>query len=692
MRYRSFCRLWGPVHPRRILAVALVVWLAPSQNVPTAFGAGYNWTQFNGDARHSGNNTLESSITASTVPNLRSLFDASLPATADGAPAYLSAVSTATGTRDLVFVTTKAGHIRALDAHSGALIWSHQYGPGSCTINNGSSPCYTTSSPAIDPTLQYVYTYGLDGYVHKLAVGTGNETTGSGWPALATTKGFNEKGSSALSVATTPGGAGYLYVTNGGYPGDNGDYQGHLTAIDLATGAQHVFNALCSDQVDVHFVETPGTPDCSYTQSAVWARPGAVYDDATNRVYIATGNGDYNPSVHDWGDSVLALNPDGTGAGGTPLDSYTPPEYASLQASDTDLGSTAPAILPASAIPAASTYKHLAVQGGKDGYLRLLNLDNLSGQSGPGHTGGAIQKIAMPSAVFSEILSQPATWVNPADQSIWVFVTNNQGIAAFSLSVASGGVPSLQARWSTSMAYRDSLGSSPLVANGVLFDARNNLVEALNPTTGQQLWHDGTIGGIHWESPVVANGVLYITDESATLHAYSLLPPTIQAAAGWNMVGGNPPTLWTDSTVKWAFNASVPAWYHPTGGEAAGTGIWEYVSTPGARSVTVQACAGAVTVAAVAHRWNLLGNPCGADVALPSTALAYWWDPNTTAYVPVTGIRPGAAAWVKPAGSTVTLTPTTTHAPALRRQAATGRSWHRAAGRPPRPPALPPAP
>jgi len=58
------------------------------------------------------------------------------------------------------------------------------------------------------------------------------------------------------------------------------------------------------------------------------------------------------------------------------------------------LGSTAPAILPT---PANSVVRHLAVQGGKDALLRLINLDNLSGQGAPGHTDGEIsQPIGVP--------------------------------------------------------------------------------------------------------------------------------------------------------------------------------------------------------------------------------------------------------------------------------------------------------
>lgn len=650
-------------HGRYRLLSMLVALVALLQNAQIALGAGYDWTQFDGNAQHSGNNTQETAIGTADVNSLALLFTVSLPATVDGAPAYLSGVGTATGTRDLLYVTTKDGRILALDAHSGTQIWAHQYGPGACTINNGSSPCYTTSSPAIDPSRQFVYSYGLDGCVHQYQVGSGTETLTSGtgtcktngWPELATTKGFDEKGSSALSVATARSGTSYLYVANGGYPGDNGDYQGHLTTINLATGTQHIFNTLCSNQVDVHFVETPGTPDCGQVQSAVWARAGAIYNPDTDRLYIATGNGTYSPAGHDWGDSVLALNPDGTGNNGTPLDSYTPTNYATLQSTDQDLGSTAPAILP---VPATSRYPHLAVQGGKDARLRLINLDNLSGQGGPGHTGGEIgSPIGVPQG--NEVLTQPAVWVNPADNSTWVFVANDSGMSGLKLTIDSSGNPGLSPQWT-----RTEAGTSPLVANGILYYVRkvNDAVLALSPTNGNMvLWQSPSIGGIHWQSPIVADGAVYVTDNNARLYAYSIptstpTTVTVQAGAGWNMVGGSPLTLWADSQVNWSFNASTPAWYHPTGGEASGTGAWEYVPASGPRTVTVVTCPTSVAVSVVAHRWNLIGNPCSRSVTLPGTARAYWWDPTVSRYAPVSSINPGAAAWIKPDGNTVTLT------------------------------------
>ncbi|MBN9391574.1 MAG: fibronectin type III domain-containing protein [Chloroflexi bacterium] len=506
----------------------------------------YDWPQFDGNPQRSGNNTQETTLTSANVSGLVKLFQVNLGATADGAPAFLENVSTTGGTKNLVFLTTTDGHILARDALTGASVWSKQNPPGSCKINNGSNTCYTTSSPVVDPNRLYVYSYGLDGKVHKYQVGDGTEISTGGWPELITNKAFDEKGSSSLSLATA-GGISYLYMVTSGYPGDNGDYQGHVVAINLSNGTQKVFNSLCSNQA-VHFLETPGTPDCAEKQSGIWARAGVVYDAQTNRIYMVTGNAKFDPAHHHWGDTVFALNPDGSGNGaGNPVDTYTPTNYQALQGGDIDLGSTNVAILP---VPAGSTIQNLGVVSGKDGKLRLLNLSNLSSQGGTGHTGGEVNSIIdtpqnlRSGAGYGGVLTQPAVWTNPSDNSTWVFVANFNGISGLKLGLNGSNVPVLNPVWQTANA-----GTSPVIANGVLYYMNNNIVRALNPLTGATLWSSNVIGGVHWQSPIVANGILYLSDNSSQLFAFGLnipLPPSNLAATTFSSTQLN--LTWTDNS------------------------------------------------------------------------------------------------------------------------------------------------
>ncbi len=488
-------------------------------------GCNVAWLQFDGGPDHPGNNGLEGSINQSNVSTLVQAWQATLPHYADGAPMVAFGVSTPSGSRDLVYVTTTAGDLVALDLHTGAKVWSVSFGGGSCKINNTGPACYTTSSPVVDQTGGFVYTYGLDGRVHKVAMGTGVQNTSAPWPVVATRKAFDEKGSSALASATAANGHTYLYAANSGYPGDGGDYQGHITTIDLATGASKVFNTLCSNQT-VHFVEQPASPDCPDIQSGVWARPGVTYSSKTDLIYFATGNATYDPTSHDWGGSVLAIHADGTGVNGGPVDSWTPTNYAYLNSSDVDVGSTLPALvtLPTGAkAPDGTALTQVGIQGGKDGMLRLINPANLSGHSGPGHTGGEWDTTDGPGW---EILTTPAIWTD-SSKTIWVEVGSEFNLAGYTITLnPTTGVPQLNPQWNNS-----GEATSPLVAGGVLYAAGGNNLNAYDPTTGTLLWSAG-VGSIHWQSPVVDDGTVLLEDGSGHLTAWTLpTTPTSSPAA-----------------------------------------------------------------------------------------------------------------------------------------------------------------
>lgn len=513
---------------RRLLSVIALFCVAFVATSATA----YDWLQFNGSSAHSGNNTSETTISAANVATLTQLFQVSLPNVADGAPVLLQGVTTPAGVQDLLFVNTTDGWIVALNAQTGMTVWGQQL--------TGASP-FMTTSPAIDPNGLYVYSYGLDGYAHKFPVGTGIEVKTGGWPVQTTLKPTVEKASAPLATATVSG-TSYLYVVHGGYPGDGGSYQGHLSSINLGTAAANVFNAMCSNQ---SVLITSG--GCVGHGSAIWGRPGAVYDAGAGKIYVATGNatdgggppgcgnpgqGTWNGSTM-WSESLLALNPSGTGgASGKPLDSYTPTDVNCLDQSDTDIGSTAVAILP---VPANSNVQHLGVLGGKDSVLRLLDLDNLSDSAtpGPGHQGGEI--FVLPGGIpqGGELLSQPCIWVNPADGSTWVFIGNGGGLSGLQLAVDGGGNPSLVTQWQRGAQSADT---SPLIANNVLYFHGNvsgsNVLTAYTPTTGSPLWSVTIGNGVHWQSPVVANGVVYVEDGGGNLNAFAVVntAPAITSA------------------------------------------------------------------------------------------------------------------------------------------------------------------
>jgi hypothetical protein len=169
-----------------------------------------------------------------------------------------------------------------------------------------------------------------------------------------------------------------------------------------------------------------------------------------------------------------------------------------------------------------SKLTQLAVQGGKDAKLRLLNLANLSGQGMPGKTNGEVQVMGLPQG--GEILTQPAVWSNPADGAVWVFIANGHGISGLKLAVDAAGNPSMaapaagpNASWS-----KNTAGTSPVLANGVLYYLAGAKVNALNPTTGAVLWTSSSVGGSHWQSPIVINARIYVLGSNSTLSLFKL--------------------------------------------------------------------------------------------------------------------------------------------------------------------------
>jgi len=455
------------------------------------------WPGFDVDAARSGVNPDEQTLTSATVRGLHRLWSVTLPAVADSTPVLMTNLRLPDGTqRDVLYLTTKPGSLVALDAATGAELW----------VANTHGPRYTTSSPLADAARGVVYSYGLDGKVHQYNAATGQEIRGGGWPVLITTMPATEKESSSLNAAN-----GYLYVTTAGYPGDAPPYQGHVVAINMTTGASHVFNSLCSDRAHVL---APG--ECPDNTSGIWSRAGVVVDPVTGSLFATTGNGSYNANQggHDWGDSVLELSADASRV----IDSYTPTNFQALDDGDTDLGSTSPALLP---FIVKSQTPYLAVQVGKDGILRLLDRQNLSGQGGPGHVGGELQTINAPGGCG--VFGQPAVWTDPASGAIWLFVTNGCGSGGYQVVTASDGTTTLEQKWGIRQG-----ATSPVVAGGMLFAAAGGKLFALDPRTGQQLWTSaspsagGSIGGIHWESPIVVGGRLYCSDENGRLISYGL--------------------------------------------------------------------------------------------------------------------------------------------------------------------------
>jgi outer membrane protein assembly factor BamB len=440
-------------------------------------------------ATSAGRSADNASLSTATVGRLHLRWRVQLNDVSDSVPIFVKS-----GARSMLFLTTRNGTSYGIDAHSGTVVWKFvTHGPG-----------ITTSVPAADIDGTIVYVPGVDGCVHKLDAKTGAQLKSDGFPVRITRIPDSEKDASRLTI-----GNGYLYAVTSGYFGDAPPFVGHLVAIRLRDGSVHVFNALCAQDRAL-----PTATSCSQSGSGIWSRAGAVVDPDPamhGAVFVATGNGDFNANRggHDYGDSVLAIAADGSHL----LDSYTPSTYAELDSGDVDLGSTAPVMLPPQ--PHSRT-PLMAVQGGKDAILRLLDRKHLGG------VGGELQTVDTGNRIFSA----PTVWQDDHART-WIYVGVPDGVQAYRLETDGGGKSRLVLAW-TAHAGQTEEGTSAAIAGNVVFSAMDRALYAFDARTGRELWNSaqasagGTIGVTHWESPLVAGNWVYCSDEDGRLSAYSL--------------------------------------------------------------------------------------------------------------------------------------------------------------------------
>jgi hypothetical protein len=443
-----------------------------------AAAATRDWTRFGYDAART--SAAPRGIAPGDVARLHERR-VSLPGTVDASPLYLAGVRVKGARRDVLVVTTTYGRTLALTASSGRVLWRFQ--PRSYGALAG-TPQFTTATPAADR--RFVYAASPDGRIHKLRLSDGREARGGRWPVAVTKDAGHEKIASSLNLSGR-----HVLVTTGGYIGDAPPYQGKVVSIDRGSGrVTSVFNSLCAGR---RRIIRPST--CGASDSAIWGRAGAVVNPANHHVLTTTSNGPFDGRGN-WGDSVLELSP---GAGRL-LRHYTPRDQARLERADIDLGSTSPALLRD---PRSGRPRYL-LQGGKDGLLRLLALDgSLHGVRGAAgrRLGGERQLVRAPgdTDVFTAIAVLHRRGLTEA------FVATNAGTAAYRLR---GG--RLHRLWSNA-----TPGTSPVLAGRVLwvYDPRGGLV-AYRPQSGRTIHRFDAPPG-HWNSPIVADGCVYLPGGNA---------------------------------------------------------------------------------------------------------------------------------------------------------------------------------
>jgi outer membrane protein assembly factor BamB len=338
------------------------------------------------DNHRTGWNRHEAVLTPSNVnaASFGLLQIVTLDAQVDGQPLVVPGVIITAGgfpgTHDVVYVATENNTIYAIDAESGTVLLSPNFGPpvSSPTICGVSPAIGIHSTPVIDlsSSTMYVLIYT-------------NDLTGPAYRLHAL-----DLGSLSDKVVPQLVAASHL-LTDGTTLAFNALYQRQRPALLLANGNVYsAFGAFCDGQANFargwlmgwttgtltplttgELIDMQAASPDNYFLSSIWmSGAGPAADDFGNLLFV-TGNSQYltYDGVTNIQESVVKVSSTLSSV----TDLFTPADQDSLDLSDNDFGSGGVMILP----DQPGVMRHLAVAAGKEGSMFLMNEDNLGGHS-----------------------------------------------------------------------------------------------------------------------------------------------------------------------------------------------------------------------------------------------------------------------------------------------------------------------
>jgi outer membrane protein assembly factor BamB len=399
-----------------------------------------DWTMYHRDAQRSGY--------LATFPDPGHLNHA-WSATLDGA-VYGEPLSV----NGHVIVATEGDSLYALDARTGNPLWRTNVGtpvPQRTLPCGNIDPLGITGTPVYDPATGLVFAVAeVSGPSHVL-VGVDVQTGQVKWRRVIDPPGIHvathqQRGALALDQNR-------VYITFGGLNGDCGQYQGWV--IGAPTSGQ---GALVTFEVPTE------------REGGIWAPSGPSVDGAGN-LYVSVGNGAATGGTWDKTDAVLRLSP-----ALQLLDAFAPTSWPQDNASDADLGSMGPVLLP----------NGWLLADGKSGQTYLLQQNALGGVGGEQLQQNTNCRAFGGAAVVGSVAYVPCT----------------AGVLA--LQVQNG--PQMTKLWQVPAA------GSPVVGGHTLYtlDTSAGMLVAYNAATGAQRAAISVGAVSRFATPMLAGDAVYI--------------------------------------------------------------------------------------------------------------------------------------------------------------------------------------
>jgi hypothetical protein len=476
---------------------------------------------YHNDLSRDGVNSHEYALNTSTVKasTFGKRFACAIDASAYAQPLWAANVAIGGGTHNVLIAATEHDTVYAFDADAApcTTYWSKSLlASGETWVNNmdvgGSTDLAPdigiVGTPVIDPTTKTIYVVSkskngatIHQRLHALNLIDGTEKFSGPQEIAFTSNGItfspvsqNQRAGLALLNGT-------VYIAWGSH-GDLGTYYGWIVGYNATTLAQvSVFN----DDPGVGF-------------GGVWMAGGAPAADSSNNLYVITGNGNFD-GVTLFGDSFLKLSTPGLNV----LSFFAPGDQGALDSGDTDFGSGGATVL---VDQPSGPMQHLAIGGGKEGTLFVLNRDNLGGNTN--NDSGAVQSFSLGNRIFAT----PAFWQNTLyvglDSDHVKSFTFNPTTGQFNTSPASqspstfgfpGSTPSISSQGTNNgIVWATEKGTGPSVLHA--YDATNLGTELWNSASSMP---DQAGQAVKFTVPTVANGKVYV-GTVGEISVYGLAP------------------------------------------------------------------------------------------------------------------------------------------------------------------------
>ena len=503
---------------------------AATLTVNTSAPAGTDVLTYKNDLARTGQNLTETILTPANVRSATFGLQRNLAVNGkvDAQPLYVSHLTIAGASHNVLYVATEHDLVYAFDADTGATLWQvSMLGTGESTSDSRgcgqvSPEIGVTATPVIDRNagahgVIYVVAMSLDSSskyhqrLHALDLTTGAEVFG---------------GPKEIQAS--------LNVNSGTITFDPGQYKERPGLLLLNGNIFTMWSSHCDIQPYTSWIMGYNqttlaqtgvfnlAPNANGRGPSLWMAGGAAAVDAQGNVYVLAANGIFEqalnangfPNQGDYGNAFVKMS----SSGGTlaVADYFEESNEASENSGDVDLGSGAAMVLP-DLTDGSGTVRHLAVGAGKDSNLYVVDRDNMGKFSPSQNNIYQLLSGALPGGIFSSpAYYRGMVYYGPVGNKLRAFSITN---ALLSSSPA--------AQSSNSFGYP---GTSPIISangntNGIVWAAENSspaTLHAYDATTLAELYNSNQAGsrdhcgnGNKYITPTVADGRVFLGTQNS---------------------------------------------------------------------------------------------------------------------------------------------------------------------------------